>query len=135
MINDLGDIGRPYDKCAQQIKDWFRWRVNPATIIGGRRGRQKAAIVIPGRMRQLKPEEMYSKLFYKSKIKPRVDRTDMKGMAKGDKLNLVKKLTREMYGAEEESVKLQVMEKLEERAKSMEDAALDDEPTPERYHR
>jgi len=109
--------------------------VNPATIVGGRRGRQKAAIEIPGRMRQLKPEEMYSKMFYKSKIKPRVDRTDTKNMAKGEKLNLVKKLTREMYEAEEESVKLQVLEKLEERAKSMEVAALDDEATPEQYHR
>ena len=59
----------------------------------------------------------------------------MKDMVKGDKLNLVKKLTWDMYGAEEESVKLQVMEKLEEHAKSMEDAALNDEPTPERYHR
>lgn len=109
--------------------------MNPAAIVGGRRSRQKAAIEIPGRMRQLKPEEMYLKMFYKSKIKPKVDRTDMKNMAKGDKLNLVKKLTREMYEAEEESVKLQVLEKLEERAKSMEVAALDDEATPEQYHR
>ena len=85
-------------------------------------------------MRQLKPEEMYSKLFYKSKIKPKVDHTDMKNMVKGDKLNLAKKLTWEMYEAEEESVKLQVMEKLEERAKSMEVAALDDEVMPEQYH-
>lgn len=86
-------------------------------------------------MRQLKPEEMYSKLFYKSKIKPQVDRADMKDMSKGDKLNFVKKITRDMYEAEEESVKLQVIESLNDRAKSMEDAALDDEPTPERYHR
>ena len=85
-------------------------------------------------MCQLKPEEMYSKLFYKSKIKPKVNRTDMKNMVKGDKLNLVKKLTQEMYEAEEESVKLQVMEKLEEQAKSMEDAALDDEAMLEQYH-
>ena len=39
-----------------------------------------------------------------------------------------------MYEAEEESVKLQVMEKLEEQAKSMEDAALDDEAMLEQYH-
>ena len=85
-------------------------------------------------MHQLKPEEMYSKLFYQSKIKRKVNHTDTKNMAKGDKLNLVKKLTQEMYEAEEESVKLQVMEKLEEQAKSMEAAALDDEATLEQYH-
>ena len=71
--------------------------MNPAAVVGGRRGWQKAAVAveIPGRMRQLKPEEMYSKMFYKSKIKPRVDQMaqkDKSDMAKGEKLNLVKKL-------------------------------------------
>jgi len=39
-----------------------------------------------------------------------------------------------MYDGEDESVKCQVMEKLEERAKEMEEAALNGEPTPEQYH-
>ena len=103
--------------------------------MGGRRGQQRAAIEIAGWVRQLKPEEMYLKLFYQSKIKPRVDSAEMKNMSKGEKLNFVKKLTQEMYKAEDEVVKLQVMESLDERAKSMEDASLDvNEPTPEQYH-
>ena len=77
---------------------------------------------------------MYSKLFDKSKIKPEVDYADTKNMVKGDKLNLVKKLTWEMYEAEEESIKLQVMEKLEEQAKSMKAAALNDDAMLEQYH-
>lgn len=104
--------------------------------MGGRRGQQRAAIEIAGWVWQLKPEEMYSKLFYQSKIKPRVDSAEMKNMSKGEKLNFVKKLTQEMYKAEDEVVKLQVMESLDEHAKSMEDASLDiDEPMPEQYHR
>ena len=91
-------------------------------------------IEILGWVHQLKPEEMYLKLFYKSKIKSRVDQADMKNMLKGDKLNLIKKITWEMYEAEEESVKLKVMESLDEHAKSMEDAALNDEPTPKQYN-
>lgn len=69
-------------------------------------------------------------MFYKSKIKSQVDQADMKNMSKGDKLNLIKKITWEMYGAEEKLVKLKVMESLDEHAKSIEDAALNDEPTP-----
>ena len=87
-------------------------------------------IEILGWVCQLKPEEMYSKLFYKSKIKSQVDQADMKNMSKGDKLNLIKKITWEIYGAEEKLVKLKVMESLDEHAKSIEDAALNDEPTP-----
>src|SRR6267378_3441546 len=90
-------------------------------------------IDVPGCMHQLKPEEMYSKMFYLSKIKPCVDR---EVMVKGERLSFIRKLTQEMYEAENESVKLEVMAKLEEECtKKMEDTSACGIPTPEQYLR
>lgn len=121
----------------QQLKTWFRWRVNPRASAGGRRGRLEP---FEERTRQLKDYEMYSKLYYDEKIKPLVEEVENElgsvELSKGEKLNLRKRIARDLYEGEDEDVKELVIAKLKERAKVMEDQKNDDvDRTPAQFLR
>jgi hypothetical protein len=114
--------------------------VNPRASTGGRRGRLAELEPFEERSRQLKDYEMYSKLFYDEKIKSIVEEVENElgsmELSKGEKLNLRKRITRDLYEGEDEDVKELVMAKLKERAKVMEDQKNDDvDRTPEMYLR
>ena len=65
--------------------------------------------------RKLREVEVYSLLFYKDKIKPRVDeeRGDMP-LGRSDNLRLIKRVTADMYDDETEQVKALVAAKIAE---------------------
>ena len=108
--------------------------------MGGRRGRLAE---VEERTRQLKDYEMYSKLYYDEKIKPFVEEVENElgsmELSKGEKLNLRKRIARDLYDGEDEDVKELVIAKLKERAKVTEDQKdeLDDvdRRTPVQYLR
>ena len=110
--------------------------MNPRASTGGRRGR--LANPFEERTRQLKDYEMYSKLYYDEKIKPIVEEVEEElgsmELSKGEKLNLRKRIARDLYEGEDEDVKKVVIAKLKEKAKAMEDQKNDDR-TPEQYLR
>jgi hypothetical protein len=113
--------------------------VNPRATSGGRRGRLTDIEPFEERTRQLKDYEMYSKLFYDEKIKLTVEEVEKEiggDMTKGEKLNLRKRITRDLYEVEDDDVKALVIAKLKERAKAMEDQKSNDvDRTPEQYLR
>ena len=83
---------------------------------------------------------MYSKLFYDEKIKSIVEEVENElgsmELSKEEKLNLRKRITRDLYEGEDDDVKELVAAKLKERAKVMEDQKNDDvDHTPEQYLR
>ena len=89
---------------------------------------------------QLKDYEMYSKMYYEEKIKPIVEEVENKlrsmELSKGEKLNLHKRIARDLYDGEDDDVKKLVIAKLKERAKVMEDKKDDDvDHTPVQYLR
>ena len=89
----------------------------------------------------MKDYEMYSKLYYDEKIKPLVEEVENElgsmELSKGEKLNLCKRIARDLYEGEDEDVKELVIAKLKERAKVMEDQKDDDDVdrTPVQYLR
>ena len=123
----------------QQLKTWFRWRVNPRATTGGRRGRLADLEPFGERTRQLKDYEMYSKLYYDEKIRPVVeeveDGLENMELSKGEKLNLRKRIARDLYDGEDDDVKAVVVAKLKERAEVMEDKKSDLDRTPAQYLR
>ena len=111
--------------------------MNPRASAGGRRGRLEP---FEERTRQLKDYEMYSKLYYDEKIKPLVEEVENElgsvELSKGEKLNLRKRIARDLYEGEDEDVKELVIAKLKERAKVMEDQKNDDvDRTPAQFLR
>ncbi|KAF8804839.1 hypothetical protein BYT27DRAFT_7258870 [Phlegmacium glaucopus] len=82
---------------------------------------------------------MYSKLYYDEKIKPLVEEVEneLSGsmeLSKGEKLNLCKRIARDLYEGKDEDVKELVNAKLKERGKVMEDQKNDDiDRMPEQY--
>lgn len=110
---------------------------------GGKRGRLALSTAMSdgkARDRQLQGQEMYSKLYYSTKIQPVVEETLkeklQKGMLpRGEKLNIIKQITREMYLAESEDVKFEVQEKLDERSREAETAECTAERTADQYLR
>lgn len=111
--------------------------MNPRASTGGRRGKLE---VFEERTRQLKDYEMYSKLYYDEKIKPLVEEVEEElgsmELSKGEKLNLRKRIAKDLYEGEDEDVKELVNAKLKERAKVMEDQKNNEtDRTPEQYLR
>jgi len=83
---------------------------------------------------------MYSKLYYDEKIKKIVEEVEdeLSGsmeLSKGEKLNLRKRVARDLYEGEDEDVKELVIAKLKERAKVMEAQKNDLDRTAEQYLR
>ena len=83
---------------------------------------------------------MYSKLYYDEKIKPIVEEVENElgsmELSKGEKLNLRKRVARDLYDGEDDDVKELVIAKLKERAKVMDDQNDDDvDRTPVQYLR
>jgi hypothetical protein len=114
--------------------------VNPRASTGGRRGRLTDVEPFEERTRQLKDYEMYSKLYYEEKIKPLVEDVEKElgsiELSKGEKLNLRKRIAKDLYEGEDEDVKELVIAKLKERAKVFEDQKNDDvDRTPVQYLR
>ena len=114
--------------------------MNPRASTGGRRGRLADVEPFEERTRQLKDYEMYSKLYYEEKIKPIVEEVENElgsmELSKGEKLNLHKRIARDLYDEEDEDVKELVIAKLKERAKVIEDQKDDDvDRTPVQYLR
>ena len=113
--------------------------MNPRATTGGRRGRLADLEPFEERTRQLKDYEMYSKLYYDEKVKPIVEEVEGElgsmELSKGEKLNLRKRITRDLYDGEDEDVKEVVIAKLKERAKVMEDQKNDLDRTPLQYLR
>ena len=112
--------------------------MNPRASTGGRRGRLADVEPFEERTRQLKDYEMYSKLYYEEKIKPIVEEVENElgsmELSKGEKLNLRKRIARDLYDGEDEDVKELVIAKLKERAKVIEDQKDDDvDRTPVQY--
>ena len=112
--------------------------MNPSTHTSGRRRpRGLKAFVRNSRKRQLKPYEMFSKLYYQTEIRPAVEKALMseKGLSKGDKLNLVKKISQEVYDQQDQAVKDEIEVKLTESAQLEEDDSDgdDDVRSPEQY--
>lgn len=98
----------------QQLKTWFRWR---ATTKGRTHEKKnpKAILELFGasRTRTLQQSEMYSKLYW-GKIKPKVQEEidEARTTTRGEKLNIVKRVTKDMWDAESEEVKAVVITKL-----------------------
>ena len=96
--------------------------MNPRATTGGRRGRL-SDVLEPSedRTRQLKDYEMYSRMYYDEKIKPIVEEVEKElgnmELSKGEKLNLRKRIARDLYDGEDEDVKALVTAKVKERAK------------------
>jgi hypothetical protein len=92
--------------------------VNPRASTGGWRGRLADLEPFEERTRQLKDYEMYSKLFYDDKIKSIVEEVENElgsmELSKGEKLNLHKRITKDLYEAEDDDVKELVITKLKE---------------------
>ena len=114
--------------------------MNPRASTGGRRGRLADVEPFEERTHQLKDYEMYSKLYYEEKIKPIVEEVENElgsmELSKGEKLNLRKRIARDLYDGEDEDVKELVIAKLKERAKVIEDQKDDDvDRTPVQYLR
>ena len=114
--------------------------MNPRASTGGRRSRLADVEPFEERTRQLKDYEMYSKLYYEEKIKPIVEEVENElgsmELSKGEKLNLRKRIARDLYDGEDEDVKELVIAKLKERAKVIEDQKDDDvDRTPVQYLR
>ena len=114
--------------------------MNPRATAGGRRGRLADVEPFEERTRQLKDYEMYSKMYYEEKIKPIVEEVENElgsmELSKGEKLNLRKRIARDLYDGEDDDVKELVIAKLKERAKVMEDKKDDDvDRTPVQYLR
>jgi hypothetical protein len=116
----------------QQIRSWFPWhskahsrkQPNLASLQSFGQSNQKT------RLRQA--SEVYSTLYYDTKIKARVvqekgDRT----LSRAENLSLIKKITQEMYAAETPEVKEQVVKRVRElkemRAKDQADEHGDNE--------
>ena len=82
---------------------------------------------------------MYSKLYYDEKIRPVVeeveDGLENMELSKGEKLNLHKRIARDLYDGEDDDVKAVVVAKLKERAEVMEDKKSDLDRTPAQYLR
>ena len=81
---------------------------------------------------------MYSKLHYKDKIQPCmqavIEAENIK--TRGEKLNVVKRVTREMWEGEDESVKASVNAKLAEKAATSLESARSGAPhSPEQFAR
>jgi hypothetical protein len=87
----------------------------------------------------LKDYEMYSKLFYDDKIKSIVEEVENElgsmELSKGEKLNLRKRITKDLYEAEDDDVKELVITKLKERANVMDQKNDDVARTPKQYLR
>ena len=95
--------------------------MNPQASTGGRRSRLADIEQFEERTRQLKDYEMYSKLYYDEKISPIVKEVENElgsmELLKGKKLNLRKRIARDLYDGEDDVVKELVIAKLKERAK------------------
>lgn len=107
-------------KSSQQLKTWFRWRTTQKA-----RSRKTVkskdlvqALSKPGR--SLQPAEMYSKLHYKTEIRPQVNAMikDQGIVDRAGKLNIIKKVTREKFLAGGDDVKVEVESKLADIAKA-----------------
>ena len=87
----------------------------------------------------MKDYEMYSKLYYDEKIKPIVEEVEDElgsmDLSKREKLNLRKRIARDLYDGEDDDVKELVIAKLKERAKVMEDQKNNLDRTPAQYLR
>ena len=114
--------------------------MNPRASTGGRRGRLTDLEPFEERTRQLKDYEMYSKMYYDEKIKPLVEEVEKEldgsmELSKGEKLNLRKRIARDLYEGEDDDIKERVIAKLKERSKAMEDQKDDVDRTPVQYLR
>ena len=113
--------------------------MNPRATTGGRRGRLADLEPFEERTCQLKDYEMYSKLYYDEKIKPIVEEVEDElgsmDLSKGEKLNLRKRIARDLYDGEDDDVKELVIAKLKKRAKVMGDQKNDLDRTPAQYLR
>jgi len=80
---------------------------------------------------------MFSKLYYQEKIRPAVEKALMEktGLLKGEKLNLVKAISQEVFEEQDQTTKDKIEEKLTELADLMDDNDSDDSDvrSPEQY--
>jgi hypothetical protein len=97
----------------QQIRSWFSWhsktqlRKKP-TLASLQSFGQKTQ-----KTRLMHPSEVYSSLYYDTKIKPRVlEEKGDRDLSRGEHLSLVKSITQEMFAAESAEVKEEVADKL-----------------------
>lgn len=140
-----------YALTLQQLRTWFRWKATRASQIGGRGRRVKGPeldIDFKDKSRTLKDVEVYSKLHYEEKIKPRtrelMDELISKNNGKlppGGSINCIRKATNEYYAGEEsegdvmDEVRDKKAEDAEAKQKAREAANSDADPTPEEYAR
>jgi len=81
---------------------------------------------------------MFSKLYYQKKIRPAVEKalTERTGLSKGEKLNLVKTISQEVFEGQDQTTKDEIEEKLAELAELMDDDDSDSDDSarsPEQY--
>jgi len=80
---------------------------------------------------------MFSKLYYQKRIRPAVEKALMEktGLSKGEKLNLVKTISQEVFEEQDQTIKDEIEEKLVELAELMDDDGDDGDNmrSPEQY--
>jgi hypothetical protein len=111
------------------LQTWFRWRSNNTTH------KKATSVVLSGavpRMRQLRDTEVYSKLFYESKLKGLVDgETEGSTFTSAERFHKVMEVMKREWALESDAVKAQVQAMKEELQKERDSKANgDSEPTP-----
>lgn len=115
------------------MRSWYRWRANPAAN-AGRRARQKPSF--HGKdSRKLKNYELYSKLYYTTRIQPRLQEQigGLDNLSKKERLPFIQRITREAFESETDEMKAEIEAKLEELRSASEE--LEDGGSPESYQR
>ncbi|KAK0458722.1 uncharacterized protein EV420DRAFT_1678670 [Desarmillaria tabescens] len=112
----------------KRIKQWFQ---NHGSIKKAATGIHIRDIFPKQRSRALKPVELYSHKYYKSRVKPFVDEKKKGATTQGEVLNIVKETTREMFVSEPEEIRQEILTEAKEQPPLV--PAKDGIMTPEMY--
>jgi hypothetical protein len=108
------------------LRTWFRWRGNNSVR------KTKPIVIVPSlpRSRQNQDTEIYSKLFYESKLKRIID-AEVAGLSNSEKLAKIVEVTRREWEGESDEVRAQVKAMKEDQRHSPQPLGDSATPSPE----
>ncbi len=95
----------------QRIKEWYQ---NHGSIKKAAAGVRMHDIFPKQRSHALKAEELYSQKYYESRVKPVVDEKKKGATSRGEVLNIMKTTTKEMFAAEAEDIREEILTEVKE---------------------
>ncbi|SJL07020.1 uncharacterized protein ARMOST_10363 [Armillaria ostoyae] len=112
----------------KHIKEWYQ---NHGSVKKAAASVRIRDIFPKQRSRALKAEELYSQKYYESRVKPVVDEKKKDAMSQGEILNMVKTTMKEMFAAEAEDIREEILTEVKEQPSLVPEK--DGVMTPEMY--